>query len=139
MAWQPSKHLLDRICIGILWVFVGLDVVIGAQMLIMPMTWYETTPGVTGTGAFNPHFIRDIGIAYLTASAALAYGLLRPAHRFPMFLIALLFFGGHALMHVIEMLHGHTHAGTAIEIIAIVVPATVLSLMLYRSKTQGAV
>lgn len=139
MVQEASKHILDRICIAILWIFVVLDVAIGAQMLAMPMTWYETTPGVTGTGAFNPHFIRDIGIAYLTASMALAYGLLRPAHRYPLFLIALIFFGGHALMHVVEMLHGHTHEGTVIEIIAIVVPAIVLSVMLYRSKTQGPV
>jgi hypothetical protein len=54
-----------------------------------------------------------------------------------MFLIALLFFGGHAIMHLVEMLHGHAHEGTLVEIVAIVIPAAVLSIMLYRSKNQG--
>lgn len=136
MAEQKSKNLLDRILLGFLWLVVLFDTGLGAQMLIMPMGWYEGTPGVSETGPFNSHFVRDVGIAYLTAAAALALGLLKPAFRTPLFLIAFLFFGGHALMHAVEMLHGHAHEGTIGEIIAIIIPAIVLLIMLIRTKKR---
>ena len=54
-------------------VLLGLN---GAFMLVAPGPWYETVPGVTGTGPFNPHFIRDIGRdfvgVYLPALIAVA-------------------------------------------------------------------
>ena len=34
----------------------------GLFMLLAPSTWYHFVPGVTHTGPFNQHFIRDIGL-----------------------------------------------------------------------------
>jgi hypothetical protein len=34
----------------------------GLFMLVAPLVWYEFIPGVTDTGLFNQHFIRDIGL-----------------------------------------------------------------------------
>jgi len=45
----------------------------GLLMLAVPADWYATVPGVTDTGPFNPHFIRDIGVAYLIAGVALPW------------------------------------------------------------------
>ena len=47
----------------------------GLFMLVAPMTWYYFVPGVTDTGFFNQHFIRDIGIiqAFLGGAFALAF------------------------------------------------------------------
>lgn len=45
----------------------------GVLMLMMPHFWYSTTPGVPGTGPFNPHFVRDIGCAYLASGCALVW------------------------------------------------------------------
>jgi hypothetical protein len=50
-------------------------------MLAGPAAWYATVPGVTETGPFNPHFVRDIGAAYLVCGAALAAFAARPAAR----------------------------------------------------------
>ena len=44
----------------------------GLFMLAAPAAWYVTVPGVSGTGPFNAHFVRDIGAAYCVAGAALA-------------------------------------------------------------------
>ncbi len=33
--------------------------------LALPLAWYDAVPGVPLTGPFNPHFVRDIGMAYL--------------------------------------------------------------------------
>src|SRR4026209_2266576 len=43
--------------------------------------WYETVPGVSETGPFNPHFVQDIGIAFLVAGLALAARAWRPRYR----------------------------------------------------------
>ena len=40
-------------------IFLSLN---GLFMLIAPLVWYDFVPGVTDTGFFNQHFIRDIGI-----------------------------------------------------------------------------
>lgn len=43
-------------------------------MWFAPHTWYETVPGVAMMGPFNPHFVRDIALAFGMSAAALAYG-----------------------------------------------------------------
>ena len=43
----------------------------GVFMLAVPRLWYGTVPGVADTGPFNPHFVRDIGCAYVVAGGAL--------------------------------------------------------------------
>src|SRR3546814_1983115 len=42
----------------------------GIFMLVAPLTWYELVPGVTDTGFFNQHFVRDIGIIQLFLGVA---------------------------------------------------------------------
>jgi len=45
----------------------------GLAMLVVPANWYAMVPGVVDTGPFNVHFVRDIGIAYVVAGAALVW------------------------------------------------------------------
>ncbi len=47
----------------------------GLAMLGWPLWWYLHLPGVVETGAFNAHFVRDIGAAYLVCG--LCFGVLR--------------------------------------------------------------
>jgi hypothetical protein len=51
---------------------IGLSA-IGLTMLAVPAIWYASVPGVSETGAFNPHFIRDIGAAYLIVGMTLPW------------------------------------------------------------------
>jgi hypothetical protein len=46
----------------------------GLAMLVAPMMWYETTPGVAAIGPFNHHFILDIGMAFIASGSLLALG-----------------------------------------------------------------
>jgi hypothetical protein len=43
-------------------------------MLAAPESWYAAVPGVTMTGPFNAHFVRDIGFAFLASGAGLMFG-----------------------------------------------------------------
>ena len=42
-----------------------LGIANGIFMLVSPEDWYVAVPGVTDTGPFNQHFVRDIGLIFL--------------------------------------------------------------------------
>lgn len=75
----------------------------GLAMLLFPNSWYEHVPGVSLTGPLNTHFVRDIGCAYLAASAALAWGSLETRLALPMTALAALFLVLHAAVHLYEL------------------------------------
>lgn len=78
-----------------------------AWMLIAPFRWYHDLPaGVPDFGDFNPHFVRDIGCAFLTVGAALVWAGLRPRWRVPLAMVAAIFFGAHALLHIYDTARG---------------------------------
>lgn len=75
----------------------------GVFMLLDPPNWYFAVPGVTGTGPFNQHFIRDIGLIYLLMGAAMLAGVLRPRLRVALWGAAGCWLAGHALFHLWEV------------------------------------
>ena len=70
----------------------------GIAMLAAPETWYLSVPGVAETGPLNPHFVRDIGCAYLVSGAALLW-LARTASAWPAALAGSAFLLLHAGVH----------------------------------------
>jgi uncharacterized protein YjeT (DUF2065 family) len=75
----------------------------GLYMLVNPANWYFLVPGVTTTGPFNQHFLRDIGLIYLMTGAALVVGALRPRDRAVLWSAAAFWHAGHALFHFWEV------------------------------------
>lgn len=87
--------------------FLGLaSAVNGAFMLISPANWYFAVPGVTTTGPFNQHFVRDIGLIFLLVAIAMLAGVARPVARVPLWSAAALWLAGHALFHFWEVAVG---------------------------------
>ena len=74
----------------------------GLFMLFGSFAWYNAVPGVPATGAFNPHFVRDIGVAYLASGLGLAWFLVRPHQGWPALVVAATFLVGHAGIHVFD-------------------------------------
>lgn len=98
------------------WVFLVLGIgTLGNAlwMLVGPMHWYTDLPAaVPDTGPFNPHFVRDIGCAFLTTGIALVWAAVSPHFRLPLGAVAALFLGAHAVLHVYDTATGaldHTH------------------------------
>ena len=64
-----------------LWIILVIGVATIANALWMlagPMHWYTDLPAaVPDTGPFNPHFVRDIGCAFLTVGAAQVWAAFR--------------------------------------------------------------
>jgi hypothetical protein len=76
-------------------------------MLADPMQWYADLPAaVPDTGPFNPHFVRDIGCAFVTIGVALVWAALVPARRAALAAIACVFYAAHAVLHVFDTLRG---------------------------------
>lgn len=69
-------------------------------------SWFGLVPGVTDTGPPNLHLIHDIGVAYAVAGLGLLWCARRGRSAYPVFVGVTLFFVGHALGHVVEILAG---------------------------------
>jgi hypothetical protein len=78
----------------------------GLFMLVAPQVWYDFVPGVTDTGFFNQHFIRDIGITQLFLGVAFGVGMFRPERRIGLWAAATLWLCAHALFHFWEVAVG---------------------------------
>lgn len=78
----------------------------GVYMLVAPESWYFAVPGVTTTGPFNQHFVRDIGLIFLLLGGAFLFGAARPELRVPLWGAAALWLSGHALFHFWEVAVG---------------------------------
>jgi hypothetical protein len=98
--------MLKRSCLGIA-VILGLGALAnGLFMLASPANWYFAVPGVTTTGPFNQHFLRDIGLIFLFIGAAFLIGAARPIYRVALWAAASLWLAGHALFHFWEVAVG---------------------------------
>jgi hypothetical protein len=78
----------------------------GLFMLVVPMAWYNAVPGVTDTGFFNQHFVRDIGIIQLFLGVAFGIGLFRPERRVGLWVGATAWLIAHAVFHLWEVAVG---------------------------------
>lgn len=100
---RPGTHTLIQLVGAVLGLGLALN---GAHMLADPGAWYHRIPGVDLTGPMNPHFIRDIGCAYLVASTGLIWGLLKPAQAWGAALMGTAFLLMHAGVHLYEVAAG---------------------------------
>ena len=78
----------------------------GVFMLTAPEAWYFAVPGVTTTGPFNQHFLRDIGLIFVLIGSGFAYGAFRPGPRSLLWTLGAVWLSGHALFHFWEVAVG---------------------------------
>lgn len=92
---------------------IGLAILLGVAaqangvfMLIAPEAWYWAVPGVTTTGPFNQHFIRDIGLIFVFLGGGFLIGAARPPLRTFLWAAPTIWLSGHALFHLWEVAVG---------------------------------
>ena len=121
----------------ILWVIAILTLGNGAFMVLAPEGWWPAAPGVEETGAFNAHFVRDVGAAYLAAGLGLGWFALRPREQAAA-IVGVVFLGLHALFHLIDF--GHGHGGGMAAVLGVIAPALIAALAVLwpRSVTGEA-
>ena len=96
-------------------------------MLTAPYPWYLTIPGVIQTGAFNDHFVRDIGAAYLTCGVGTLLGALDLRRHAGAVVVAATFQAVHAAIHLITPFCG---SGTPWPLLARDFPGVFLPTLL---------
>ncbi|NWH07705.1 MAG: hypothetical protein HXY22_03490 [Alphaproteobacteria bacterium] len=116
---------------GLLFVMAFIYALNGARMAIDPEGWYAHTPGVSGTGPFNNHFITDIGFIYLTVAFAFAYAAIRPAQTKALLIFAALWPLLHALFHLSEWMHHGLPDGLALwtESLGVILPSALGAIL----------
>jgi hypothetical protein len=98
--------MMTKICLTVATLLGFGAIANGLIMLAAPMDWYFAVPGVTDTGPFNQHFLRDIGVIYVFIGIAMLAGVLRPAARTTLWGAAAAWQIGHALFHIWEVAVG---------------------------------
>lgn len=111
----------------------------GLFMLAAPEAWYHFIPTVPFTGAFNPHFVRDIGCAYLVCGGAMAWLIRDPLRGGAAALLAAVFQSMHAGTHLWDLAAGRAELIHVIEDIpaVFVLPALMLWVAWPRPQNQA--
>jgi len=105
-----------------------LNVCNGLAMLFAGPYWFQSVPGAAETGAFNPHFVQDIGAAFLVAGLALAARAWQPAW-WPAAVAGAGYLVLHGLIHLVMIVGGHDYHAT-FDLFAVVLPS---ALALYSA------
>jgi hypothetical protein len=119
----------------ILKLFYGIASIIslvnGAWMLFFPFSWYTDFPAaIPHTGPFNAHFIRDLGVVFILAGLGFGWCALHPHRSRLTHIVLTIFFVGHALIHVADLLTGRvppTH--WLVDAPTVFVPAILLTIL----------
>ena len=132
--------MLGKFCIGLATLMGVLAIGNGLFMLYSPVNWYFAVPGVTTTGPFNQHFIRDIGIIFLFLGAAFLTGAARPEFRIVLWGAASLWLCCHALFHFWEVAVGICGSSALVrDFPAVTLPALIgVALTLWAIRDRRA-
>jgi hypothetical protein len=96
---RSSSVILASLILGLAHIGLGL------YLLLAPESFYVTVPGVIHTGPFNPHFVRDIGCAFVVVGGGFIWFAL-DARGWAAALAGAGFLSMHALMHVLDGIAG---------------------------------
>ncbi len=106
----------------------------GIFMLVAPSLWYGLVPGVSDTGFFNQHFIRDIGIIQFFLGLAFVIGMFSPARRVGLWAVATLWLIAHALFHLWEVAVGICTPSVILrDFPAVTLPAIIGIVLTFRA------
>lgn len=110
----------------------------GLFMLVSPEAWYFAVPGVTTTGPFNQHFIRDIGLTFLFIGTAFLVGAALPRYRVVLWAAPTLWLWGHALFHFWEVAVGICGpSAIARDFPAVTLPALIGTVLTFWAIAEG--
>ena len=120
-SWQHYSDRRKPIVLATLGIIAAAN---GFWMLAVPASWFATVPGVTDTGPFNVHLVRDVGCTYLTMAVAMLVAAWTPRAGFPAMLVVSTFMLLHALLHVWDILVGRLpHSHTFTDLPGVFLPA----------------
>ncbi|HWA92267.1 MAG TPA: hypothetical protein VG889_19670 [Rhizomicrobium sp.] len=122
----------------LLLVLLGLfHIANGLFMLAAPAQWYATVPGVPLSGPFNPHFVLDIGMAFVASGAGLMLGARRGRDAAILACAGAAWPALHALIHVQGWAMHGIAPGTEVSEIVGVAGLAALGVVLAWLRLKG--
>lgn len=122
------------------WMLALTALGIAANALYMlgdPAGWYGHVEGVPDTGPFNPHFVRDIGVAYLTCAICAAASAKWLRQAFTLMSVVTIFLGLHVGLHLWDMAAGRLDPDhLLIDAPGVLGPAIVSGLLAWWTKAD---
>ena len=113
--------------ISLLWALVVFYLITGLFIAVIPFAFYETGPGVSDTGPYNMHFLRDVGFAFTVSALGIAYGLIRKLK--PLVVFGTAWLAMHGLFHLtLWFIHPSTE-GALNDLVLVVLPAVVVTYL----------
>ena len=106
----------------------------GLTMLFAGSIWWANVPGVPETGPFNPHFVQDVGAAFLISGLALAARAWRPTY-WPAAVAGAGFLATHALIHLAMIVSGHDRYAAA-DLVLVILPAALALYSAFPNKGE---
>lgn len=126
------------LCIGVALALGVAALANGVFMLAAPEAWYFAVPGVTTTGPFNQHFIRDIGLIFLFVGTAFLTGAALPRYRLVLWAAPTLWLWSHALFHFWEVAVGICGpSAIARDFPAVTLPALIGTVLVFWAIAEG--
>ena len=108
---------------------VAFYLLTGLYLIVSPYGFYENAPGVTDTGPYNMHFIRDVGFAFTVSALGIAFGLTRRLK--PLVVFGTAWLAMHGMFHLILwFVHSdHTSETALIDLAVVVFPAVLVTYL----------
>jgi len=123
---------------GLTWTLAVILGVNGLAMLLMPATWFQLVPSVPPTGPFNPHFVRDVGLAYLVSSWALVWFARDPIRGAGAAIAVSVLQVAHSFLHVWDLLAGRSApAMFALDVVLVIIPAALMMWLAWPKPRPG--
>ena len=111
---------------NLIWALVVFYLFTGIYLAALPHHFYHNAPGVTDTGPYNSHFIRDVGFAFTLSALAIAYGVRNELK--PLVLFGASWLVTHGIFHLVLWLGHHAHfSPVALTDLAVVVLPAMLT------------
>ena len=118
----------ERIILLLLVVLSLFYLASGIALYFFSQLTFDSMPAYYG--AFNNHFVKDAGLAFLSSGILLVFALLREKQRYIYSFCASIFVVLHGLFHVQMLLSGMVPGEyTAYELAQVIIPAFVLFVL----------
>ncbi|MEQ8860068.1 MAG: hypothetical protein RIC56_15595 [Pseudomonadales bacterium] len=123
----------------VLWSLVVYYLATGLFISVLPLVFYETGPGVSDTGPYNMHFLRDVGFAFTVSALGIAYGLRQKLK--PLLVFGTAWLAMHGLFHLVVWFMHPSIEGAVNDLILVVLPAAVATYLVltYRNSEEKQV